>query len=164
MIPQIQTVIVWGEGECEYEFLRYLKGAFHARGCGISVFLDHSHGKGPDHVVYSLSRHLARRHYDERIILMDVDMPWTNDVTRAAKEIRAELLGSSPCLEGILLRALGRAVPPTSEECKRDFERRFGPANDARVYDRNFTESAIRGSATHIPTISRLVDIFSRRT
>ena len=56
--------------------------------------------------------------YDKRLCLLDTDLDWTNQNKHEAKKHKIILVGSKPCLEGLLLQILKKPVPNKSLDCK----------------------------------------------
>lgn len=116
--PVLHTVLIVGEGLTEEAFLRHLKSLYVTRGCGVGLKIRNAHGKGPGHVVDFAIRQRNNAAYDRVIALLDTDDPWPDKTVKWAKQKKIVLIGSTPCIEGLLLRILDQPVPKQSADCK----------------------------------------------
>ena len=57
--------------------------------------------------------------YDRMAVLLDTDLPMSAPVRKRARSHKIRVIGSTPCIEGLLLKILGEHVPATSTECKK---------------------------------------------
>jgi hypothetical protein len=113
------TLLAVGEGDTEEAFLKYLRSTYCSGNVGVSVTVMNAHGKGPGNVVATAVGHLRMRAFDRTLTLMDTDLEWTKKDRDAARKHKIELIGSTPCIEGLLLRVLGKPVPDQSAQCKK---------------------------------------------
>jgi hypothetical protein len=61
-------------------------------------------------------------------VLLDTDIAWPNKIVKEAIKRGVLLIGSSPCIEGYLLKLLGHPVPVESRVCKSKLDEfGFGP-------------------------------------
>lgn len=156
-----RTLLLVGEGETEVAFLNHVKGIYAPRGCGLEVRVLSARGKGPGNVVETVVRHCANRSYDLRAALLDTDVPWSPDVRRKAQGKRIQLLGSTPCLEGLLLEVLGRSAAQRSPDCKRLFGRVFaGDPLSARDYQGQFGKAVLDSARRRVEVIEQLLGLF----
>lgn len=116
--PVLYTVLMVGEGSTEEAFLRHLKSLYIFRGCGIGLTIRNAHGKGPEHVVDFAIRQRNNAAYDRVMALLDTDDPWLDKTIKCARQKKIQLIGSTPCLEGLLLRILNQPTPKESSDCK----------------------------------------------
>lgn len=63
-------------------------------------------------------RQLRNAAYDRVVTLLDTDIPLSVAAAKHAKVRKIQVVGSNPCVEGLLLEILGKPVPTTSPECK----------------------------------------------
>jgi hypothetical protein len=108
-----------GEGDCEYAFLKYLKSIYCSDRVGVNVTIRNAQGGGPDSIIYQVIRHIRLASYDQQVALLDTDLAWSGKLIKNAKKNKIEMIGSTPCLEGLLLRVLSKPVPDTSDVCKK---------------------------------------------
>lgn len=112
------TVLVVGEGADEQAFLKYIKSLYIIRGCGVGLTIRNARGKGPDHIVDFTIRQKCNAEFDRVLVLLDTDLNMSDAVRRRARSHKIQVIGSTPCFEGLLLKILGEYVPATSRECK----------------------------------------------
>lgn len=113
------TLLAVGEGDTEEAFLKYLRSTYCSGNAGVSVTVMNAHGKGPGNVVGTAVGHLRMRAFDRALTLMDTDLEWMKKDREAARKNKIDLIGSTPCIEGLLLRLLGKPVPSQSVQCKK---------------------------------------------
>ena len=112
------TVLLVGEGTTEQAFLKHVKSLYISRGCGVGVTIRNAHGKGPDHVVDYAIRQCRNADYERVLTLLDTDLVISAKAKKQAKRSKIRIVGSTPCIEGLLLKILSEHVPATSTECK----------------------------------------------
>lgn len=156
------TVLLVGEGTTEQAFLRYIKSLYISRGCGVGVTIRNAHGKGPDHVVDYAIRQCRNAAYDRVIVLLDTDLVMSAAVRRRAGVKKIQIIGSTPCIEGLLLTILGEHVPATSAECKHRYDRVFPerltlPEN----YAGHFPKELLDGRRAEVAELAELLDSLS---
>ena len=157
-----RTVLLVGEGTTEQAFLRYIKSLYISRGCGVGVTIRNAHGKGPDHVVDYAIRQCRNAAYDRVVVLLDTDLEMSATVRRRARTKRVQIIGSTPCIEGLLLAILGEHVPATTAECKQ----RYGGVLPARLmlledYSEHFPRNLLDGRRDDVPELAQLLDCLS---
>lgn len=157
----LQTHLLFGEGPTEIAFLQYLKSLFHPRGGGFRITVDGDQGGGPANVLAECLSISGVASYHHRFVLMDTDLPWHGEeVIAKASAKRIQLLGSEPCIEGLLLRILGQPVPATSDSCKRQL-REFLPAGtrltDPRSYPRFLSEEILLSARDRVPALDTII-------
>jgi hypothetical protein len=116
---QRKTLLVMGEGDCEAAFLQHLRNIYCSDNEGVNVTIRNAQGGGPTSIVAQVIRHTRLGSYDKKIALLDTDLVWSDDLKKTAKECDILMVGSSPCLEGLLLGVLKKPTPITSRECKK---------------------------------------------
>lgn len=156
------TVLLVGEGKTEQAFLQHLKFLYISRGCGVSVTIRNAHGKGPDHVVDYAIRQCHNAEYNRVLALLDTDLQLSSAVRRRAESKKIRIIGSTPCIEGLLLKILGEHVPATSVECKQ----RCGTVLPERLtlpedYRQHFPRNFLEGRRTCVPELGELLDCLS---
>ena len=153
------TVLLVGEGATEQAFLRYIKSLYISRGCGVGVTIRNAHGKGPDHVVDYAIRQCRNAAYDRVVVLLDTDLEMSAAVRRRARTKKVQIIGSTPCIEGLLLAILGEHVPATSTECKQ----RYGGVLPVRLvlledYSEHFPKNLLDGRRAEVYELDELLD------
>jgi hypothetical protein len=164
----LQTHLLYGEGPTEIAFLQHLKALFHPRGGGFRITIDGDQGGGPTNVLDECISVCGVSAYEHRVILMDTDLPWHGEeVIAKASAKRIQLLGSEPCIEGLLLRILGQTAPATSDACKRQL-REWLPAGtrltDPRSYARFMPEEILLSAKDQIPTLATIIKFLQTGT
>jgi len=119
---QKKTVLLVGEGPCEWAFLKHLVGLFQLRESTFAARVENAHGGSPETVLLSAKKLLRQRAYDVCVIVMDTDRPWPVPLSGTINGTQMKYVAASPCLEGFLLQLLG--VPGISgrtpvAQCKR---------------------------------------------
>jgi len=87
----------------------------------VGVTIRNAHGKGPDHVVDYAIKQCRNAAYDRVVVLLDTDLQLSAAVRKRAKAKKVQIIGSTPCIEGLLLMILGEHVPATSAACKQGY-------------------------------------------
>lgn len=119
VIRQRKTLLVVGEGATEAAFLSYLRRLYCSGKKGPKVTVKNAHGKGPEHVLDFAIRSQRGVAFDQVAVFLDTDIPWTDKLHKQAKLFKVELIGSTPCIEGLFLKLLGQPVPVLSADCKK---------------------------------------------
>ena len=156
------TVLLVGEGTTEQAFLRYVKSLYISRGCGVGVTIRNARGKGPDHVVDYAIRQCRNAAYDRVVVLLDTDLEMSAAVRRRVRTKKVQIIGATPCVEGLLLAILGEHVPATSAECKQ----RYGGVLPARLmlledYSEHFPKILLDGRRAEVPELGELLGCLS---
>lgn len=112
------TILLVGEGATDSAFLKHIKSLYISRGSGVSAKIRNAHGKGPDHVVDYAVRQCRNSAYDRVVALLDTDLEMSPAVHKRARSKKIQIIGATPCIEGLLLKILGEHVPTTSADCK----------------------------------------------
>lgn len=154
----LKTVLIVGEGDTEKAFLDHLKRLYVTRGCGVSVTVRNAHGKGPGNVIDAAMRHAKNGDFDIVAVLMDTDLPWTNEVRALAREHKICMVGATPCVDGLLLQILGKRVPEQSKRCKEAFHARLGRKPFVReAYEADFLKPLLDMKSATIPALAKLL-------
>lgn len=90
----------------------------YSTAAGPSIRLISAGGKAPNGPIDEAISYKKQREYDEIVVLLDTDIAWTEEKINEAKDNNIELVGSEPCLEGLLLKILDKSVPDKSKKCK----------------------------------------------
>jgi len=156
------TVLLVGEGTTEQAFLRHIKSLYISRGCGVGITIRNAHGKGPDHVVDYAIGQCRNAAYDRVVTLLDTDLPMSVAVRRRARSKKIHIIGSTPCVEGLLLKILDEHVPETSAECKQ----RCGGVLPERLtfpgdYMGSFPKDLLDGRRDMVTELAELLDCLS---
>lgn len=157
-IPR-HTVLPVGEGTTEWAFLKHIKSLYTSRGCGVSATIRNAHGKGPNHVMDYAIRQCRNADYDRVVTLLDTDLEMSVVMRRRAMAKKIQTIGSTPRIEGLLLKILGKHVPGTSAECKArcggTFATRLTLPEDYRAH---FPRDVLDRRQAEVPELGRLLD------
>lgn len=153
------TVLLVGEGTTEQAFLKHIKSLYISRGCGVGVTIRNAHGKGPDHVVDYAIGQCRNAAYDRVVTLLDTDLEMSAAARRRAGAKKLQIIGTSPCIEGLLLAILGVHVPGSSAECKA----RCGGTLPARLtlpedYQAHFPRDLLDERRGEVPELGELLN------
>lgn len=139
MRHQRSTLLVVGEGDCEYAFLQFLRRLYCSDRAGVQVTIRNAQGGGPDSIVNQVIRHIRLAAYDKQLALLDTDLVWSDRLIKTAKKNKIVMVGSTPCLEGLLLRILGQSAPEQSALCKKNLQAHLkADMTDWRHYEMHF--------------------------
>lgn len=156
-----KTLLVVGEGDGEEAFLRHLRELYCTSGQGVSVTIRNAHGKGPEHVVDHAIRINTIYSYDRCACLLDTDIQWTGSLIKRAKQHKLEMIGSQPCLEGLLLTILGETVPTYSSDCKKFVEKLLRmDLTESKNYSKHFPKNVVESARLQLPTLNSLLNLF----
>ena len=100
--------------------------------------------------------------YDRVVVLLDTDLEMSAAVRRRARTRKVKVIGSTPCIEGLLLAILGEHVPATSVECRQ----RYGGVLPARLmlledYSEHFPKNFLDGRRAEVHELDELLDCLS---
>jgi hypothetical protein len=153
-----KTLLIVGEGDSEEAFLKHLRELYCSEGAGVAATVRNAHGKGPEHVINHAAR-LARIYsYDIVVALLDTDIVWTDKLKKEARKAKIEMVGSSPCLEGLLLSILGERPAEQSVECKKSIQQLLGTdLTERQSYARHYPKSLLDSARATIGELDRLV-------
>ncbi|ELX4205568.1 RloB domain-containing protein [Vibrio vulnificus] len=128
-----RTLLLVGEGEAEKAFFQHLKSLYGVGDPKLTI--KSAGGKGPKNVITEAISTKDANGYDSALALLDTDLVWPSALVKRALGKKIELLGSSPCFEGLLLDILKnpRPTPNTSSECKN----KLHPLLDGKETDKN---------------------------
>ncbi|MCG5371159.1 RloB domain-containing protein [Providencia rettgeri] len=156
-----KTLLLVGEGFSEKAFLSHLVSLFSKGGYKISITT--AKGKGPSNVISHAVSCKKNSGYDMVAVLLDTDLTWPAQKVREAESRKILLIGSTPCLEGLLLDILQQKKFDKSAECKNKVQKMLGDnLTDKKVYRQIFTEEVIFSAAKKIETLSKLISILSK--
>lgn len=143
------NVFIGNEGESELIFAKHLV-SLYSKG-KIQVTKKFAGGKCPEFIVNkSNDQRRDRSVFQWSIILIDTDKCLEEAIV-LAKQYGFELIRSTPCLEGLLLKILGESVPSLSRDCKEVFQRKYNGGQELlredtclRHFHKDVLESARR--------------------
>lgn len=157
-----KTLVFVGEGEAEKAFLRHMKSLY---GVGsIKLTIKSAGGKGPDNVINDAISTLENSKCDKVAVLLDTDLPWPGKLVKAARKLDIELIGSTPCLEGLLLTILGQPhpVPANNRTCKKSLHPQLAGKETLREsYQDLFSKSVLDDASDRITELRRIINLIS---
>lgn len=153
-----KTLLLVGEGDSEEAFLKHLRELYCSGGAGAVVTIRNAHGKGPEHVINHAARQARIYSYDMVVALLDTDILWTDKLKKEARKAKIEMIGSSPCLEGLLLSILGERPAAQSAECKKSIHQLLGiDLTERQSYARHFPKTVLDSARVTISELERLL-------
>lgn len=160
---QRRTALLVGEGLAEQVFLSHLKVLYVPRGAK-SVTIKNAKGKGGATVLDFAIRQWQQAAYDEVGALLDTDAQWSDAQRALARRKQVQVFESDPCLEALLLRVAGLAVPAGGSAAhKRAFKDQLGAeAHIAKVYERSFDRATLDAACERLPELKAIVDFLQR--
>jgi len=115
---KLSALIIIGEGPHDKAFLNHLKDLYDSRTSGQKITIETADGGSPKDIIRSAfkNKHIS---YDYRCVLMDSDIPLSDENKNTAKKYKINIIQSRPiCLEGMLLEVLNQIAPNTNAKCK----------------------------------------------
>lgn len=153
-----KTLLIVGEGDSEEAFLKYLRELYCSGGTGVSVTVRNAHGKGPENVINHAARQSRIYSYDKCVALLDTDIFWTDTLKKDARKAKIEMVGSSPCLEGLLLSILGGRPTVQSAECKKAIQQLLNiDLTERTSYAKDFPKAVLELARAKIEELDRLL-------
>lgn len=141
----IKTLLLVGEGHAEKAFLSHLKSIFSNGKFKVSIV--NAGGKGPEHIISHAISCKKCDGYDFVIVLLDTDLPWPKTHVQRAMAAGINLVGSEPCLEGLLLDLLGNNKSDNNNGCKDAMHPLLsGPCTERDSYADLFNEALLSNS------------------
>ncbi|QLA17403.1 RloB domain-containing protein [Desulfolutivibrio sulfoxidireducens] len=151
-----KTRLVFGEGETEEAFLKYLK-SLYGRSCkDISCRVSSGNGGSPSSIIRRAIGRCSNEQYDECFIVLDADVGVSkNDVKKAIYALSISsnnvkypiIIQCSPCIESLFLGIIGHTALPTCLECKSVFhdnymseKEKLNPAKYAKWFPKDLLE------------------------
>jgi len=130
----------------------------------VKVTVRNANGRGPGNVIGTAIGALRISSYDKKLCLLDTYLVWMSESTKDAKRKKIQLIGLTPCLEGMLLLLLGKTVPITSNDCMRHLMKITGrDMYDSEDYAANFTYDRLQSARTFIKELDKLLNLFEER-
>lgn len=155
------TLLAVGEGDSEVAFLRHLRSLYCADHAGVNVAVRNAHGRGPGNVISTALGHMRNRAFDRALALLDTDLDWAQKDREAARKAKLVLIGTRPCLEGLLLKILGIPVPEQSAQCKKAIQTALSAdMTELRSYVQHFPKTLLENARKHVPELDNLIKMF----
>lgn len=155
------TLLAVGEGDSEEAFLKHLRCVYCSGGAGVAATVRNAHGKGPENVIDFAARQARAYSFDKIVALLDTDIAWTDKLTKAARKGKIEMVGSRPCLEGLLLSILRKQPPEQSAACKKAISQLLGvDLTEGEGYAAHFPRAALDDARNRLPELDSLIKRF----
>ena len=153
----VRTLLIVAEGYHDEAFLRHVRAFKAVRGCGKQVTIKNARGKGALGVIKQTVRFCMNSSYDEVAVLFDTDTDWGDEAQGIANDHNFTLLKADPCLEAMLLRAIG--VPPRG-----NLKNQLAPYvnNDPTLpahFETHFSLAALQAARHSEPSIHALLNL-----
>ncbi len=161
------TVILIGEGDTEGAFLCHLKTLYDTRRSGVQVKVDWTYGGSPSDIIREAVKLKQGIAYDRAALLLDTDLKWSAEDQRAAEEAGIILVGSKPCIEGMLLKILDPTKQwenNSTKECKKHFHEGCLNADhklDPAKYTKVFPKAVIEAARTQVKELGALIKLMT---
>lgn len=159
-----KTLLVVGEGDSEEAFLRHLRHLYCSGGAGVTVIIRNAHGKGPENVISHAAGLIRNASFDQRVALLDTDIRWSDQVKKKARKSGIEMIGSTPCLEGLLLSIIGKQPPAGSADCKRAIQQLLNiNLTEWEAYAAHFPRAVLDSARKTLHELDKLLGFFDPR-
>lgn len=156
-----QTVLIVGEGSIDEAFLKHLKSLYITRHCGVSVRVINAHGGSPESIVDFTIRQKNSASFDRVIVVMDTDVEWPQATINKARKHKIKLIGTNPCIEGLMLAALDKPVPNSNSDCKNRVQGIIkNDLTDQRSYQEFFTKESIDAKSETVQSLNEIISSF----
>jgi hypothetical protein len=157
---QRKTLLAVGEGDTEVAFLKHIRSMYCSDGLGVSLTIKNANGKGPDNVINHAIKCLSLAAFDKRLCLLDTDLKWPDKTVKIAKKHKVELIGSVPCIEGLLLAMLDKTVPDLSDTCKKTLQQvSKNDMTESNHYEPLFPKPTIQQARVKITELNHLLNL-----
>jgi hypothetical protein len=153
------TLLLVGEGPTDAAFLKHLKSLYCKDGAGVKATIKRGHGGDPLSIIKKSVKYACEAEYDYRITLLDMDIPWSDQGMKLARKKRINLVGSNPCIEGLLLSILNEPVPESSQNCKVAIKKLLPSLNplERESYVPHFSKEMLEKARTRISELDKLL-------
>ena len=149
-----------GEGEAEQAFLSHLRSLYGTGNPKVTV--KSAGGKGPNNILNEAVSTKDATGYDSAAVLMDTDLDWSTALKKRAKANKIELIGASPCLEGLLLDILGvkHPNPSSNATCKAKLHPMLdGKETDKSSYGKIFTKDLLQNARKKVQELNDIIQL-----
>ncbi|TMO53096.1 RloB domain-containing protein [Pseudoalteromonas phenolica] len=158
--PIKETLVIVAEGQADEAFVKHVKSLFGVGNPRVTP--KSAGGKGPSNVIGDAIGTLRSSGCDRVASILDTDLPWPATKVREAKSKKIRLIGSNPCLEGLLLKILGKRVPASSNDCKEELHPMLsGKETEKESYAELFTKELLNEARKTVPELDELIKLIS---
>lgn len=105
------ALLIVGEGPDDQAFIKHMHQLFRSDYTDVKPTIEKQSGGSPGNIITNATRKYGHLAFDQRFLVMDADVPPTQqDRDKASKYGYKIILWSPTCLEGALLEVLGERV------------------------------------------------------
>lgn len=160
---QKPVLMIVGEGFAEKAFLLHLRGLY-SNG-NVSVKVKSAGGKGPKNVILDAVGEFSSARGNIKVAaLLDTDLEWPVTETKRARAKGILLVGSEPCLEGLLLDILGlpHPRPPSSKNMKAHAHKHLtGSETEKSSYEAAFSKDVLDKARAKVKQLDELINLMT---
>ena len=160
-IRTLKSTLTWvGEGETEKAFLLHIRSLYATGNCKIQI--KSAGGKGPANVIDDAIGTLKYSGVDRVCALLDTDLPWPAKLKKAAQRHKILLIGSEPCIEGLMLEILAKPKPTpcNNDTCKSVIHPLLdGKPTDKGSYAKTFTQAVLDQAASRVEALAQIIKV-----
>lgn len=128
------TLLIVGEGPDDQAFIKHMNQELRADNSHIRPKIEKQSGGSPGNIITNAVRKYEHQSFDQRYLVLDSDIPISQQDHDKAKEHGYRIIQWSPvCLEGALLDVLGEKV--SSNEPAASLKKRLHPLLDGHHTD-----------------------------
>lgn len=154
--------MIIGEGLTEKAFLEHLKTLYIQRGCGVSVKIQAANGGSPESIFDYANSVTSQKAYDRKAVLMDTDREWKSSLIKRANQKKINLIGSTPCIEGLILEILDLTIPHESDKCKTECSKQFkGKLTDKNTYQEKLSYELLEKKRSSVELLDNILSYYS---
>lgn len=157
--PRVRkTLLLVGEGHTEKAFINHLKSIYCIRGVNVEVI--NARGKGPEHILNHAIGCQAHTPRDLVGVLLDTDLAWPKDLVRTMTKNGFQLMGSLPCIDGLILDIIDKPKPKLSQSCKDELVKILpGSSTDKNTYSSLLAKPVLEQARVKIEVLNDLINL-----
>lgn len=153
-----KTLLLVGEGHAEKAFLNYLKSLYSLRELNVDII--NAKGKGPEHILNYSKNCQAYSPRDIVGVLLDTDLEWPHHLVIEVKALGFQLIGATPCIDGLILDLMNEKKPSTSKLCKAKLAKILpGPNTDKDTYEKVFSKEFLERARAKNEILNDLINL-----
>lgn len=158
-VPRVRkTLLIVGEGHTEKAFINHLKSIYCIREINVEVI--NARGKGPEHILNHAIGCQAHTPRDLVGVLLDTDLTWPKDLVKSMSRDGFQLMGSLPCIDGLILDIIDAPKPKLSQACKdKLFSILPGPCTDKNTYSLLLAKPVLEQARQKVEVLNDLINL-----
>lgn len=157
-----RTLLVVGEGYAEVAFLKHIRNLYSNEQNASSMMIANARGAGAQHVVPYAVKAARFCAHDQVAVLLNAPVDWNERVAALARTKKISVLVALPCLESPLLHVHGGRSEQPMENCKKDFQERFGGEIDGELLlEKFFRKEVLDEARGRVPMLDQLLTLLS---